>query len=161
MKIILLFFFFLISCIGIGQDKIEKIYICGDHECTSKKEINEYFKNNISIEVYSISKSSKRNKDFDLVELNLSKNEKKKLVWIAKQRDEIKKNLKTKDNFKRAKINEGEKNNKIQHNIKNSKKPKITLVRICKNIQECDIDNVEKIVSKMANEKKFPNLSFK
>ena len=40
-------------------------------------------------------------------------------------------------------------------------KPKIALVRICKDIQECDIDEVANKIFKIGNEKKFPNLTIK
>ena len=98
MKILFIFFFILVSCSTINDSKVKKVYICGDHECANKKEINDYFENNISIEIYTLSKSSKKDKDFDLVELNMSNEDKKNLVSVDVQkkqiRDKIKKEIK-------------------------------------------------------------------
>ena len=77
MKNLFIYFFILVSCTTISDNKVKKVYICGDHECANKKEINDYFENNISIEIYTLSKSSKKDKDFDLVELNMSNEDKK------------------------------------------------------------------------------------
>ena len=76
MKYIIIFFLFIIGCSGLNSDRIQKVYICGDHECKNKKEMDDYFKNNISIEVYSIRKTSKNDKQYDLVELNMTKQDK-------------------------------------------------------------------------------------
>ena len=89
MKILLIFFFILVSCSTISNNKVKKVYICGDHECVNKKEINDYFKNNISIEIYTLSKSSKKDKDFDLVELNMSKEDIKNIVSVDIQEKQI------------------------------------------------------------------------
>ena len=32
-------------------------------------------------------------------------------------------------------------------------------MRLCKDLQECDIDNVAKIIIKKGNEKKYPDLT--
>ena len=50
-KIIL--FLFVIQCAG-PLNKVEKVYICGDHKCANKAEAEEYFNNNISIEIIQI-----------------------------------------------------------------------------------------------------------
>ena len=55
-------------------------------------------------------------------------------------------------------MNKGEKITRTKSRIN---KPKITLVRICKDIQECDIDEVANIIFKIGNEKKFPDLTIK
>ena len=60
MRFLFILFFFILGCNSLNGEKTSKIYICGDHECASKKEIDDYFKNNISIEVYSISRTSKK-----------------------------------------------------------------------------------------------------
>ena len=44
MKYLFFLIFFLTHCSSITGDKTQKIYICGDHECADKKEINNYFK---------------------------------------------------------------------------------------------------------------------
>ena len=69
MKYLYLFIFTLL----VGCASSNKVYICGDHPCKNKKEVDEFFKNNISLEVYVVeSKRSKKIKQ-DLVELNLYK----------------------------------------------------------------------------------------
>ena len=60
MKYLIFLLFFLVNCTTLTGEKTQKIYICGDHECANKNEINDYFENNISIEVYTISEVSKK-----------------------------------------------------------------------------------------------------
>ena len=156
MKILFIFFFILVSCSTINNSKVKKVYICGDHECANKKEINDYFKNNISIEIYTLSKSSKKDKDFDLVELNMSNEDKKKLVSVDVQKKQIRDKIKKRNKISKLNIKKGE-NNIVNRKRKN--RSKITLVRICKNLQECDIDDVTKIIIKKGNEKKYPDLT--
>ena len=156
MKILLIFFFILVSCSTISNNKVKKVYICGDHECVNKKEINDYFKNNISIEIYTLSKSSKKDKDFDLVELNMSKEDIKNIVSVDIQEKQIRNKIKKRKKTSKLNIKKGE------NNIVNRKKinrPEITLVRICKDLQECDIDNVANIIIKKGNKKKYPDLT--
>ena len=156
MKILFIFFFILVSCSTISDSSVKKVYICGDHECKNKKEINDYFANNISIEIYTISKSSKKDKDFDLVELNMSKEDKKNLVSIDVQKKQITDKIKKRNKISKLNLKKGE--NNIVNRRKNNR-PKITLVRICKDLQECDINNVANIIIKKANDKKYPDLT--
>ena len=132
MKLFLFFFLFLISCGSISSEKSKRIYICGDHECKNNKEINEYFKNNISIEVYTITPSSKKQKDYDLIELNIPNEKKINMVSIDTKKKEITESLKKRKTTSKIKVKEGEKN--LINNPRNVR-PKITLVRICKNLQ--------------------------
>ena len=71
MKIILIFIslLLLISC-----NKPKTVLICGDHICINKKEAEQYFEENLSIEVKIIDKKVK--KEIDLVELNINQDEK-------------------------------------------------------------------------------------
>ena len=156
MKILFIFFFILVSCSTLNDSKVKKVYICGDHECKNKKEINEYFENNISIEIFTLSKSSKKDKDFDLVELNMSNEDKKNLVSVDVQKKQIRDKIKKRNKITKLNIKKGE-NNIL--NRKRKSRSKITLVRICKNLQECDIDDVTKIIIKKGNEKKYPDLT--
>ena len=156
MKILLIFFFILVSCSTTSDNKVKKVYICGDHECKNNKEINEYFENNISIEIYIISRSSKKDKDFDLVELNMSNEDKKNLVSVDVQEKQIRDKIKKRNRISKLNIKKGE-NSTV--NSKRKNRPKITLVRICKNLQECDIDNVAEIIIKKGNEKEYPDLT--
>ena len=156
MRFFLIFFFFIVCCNSLSSGKTTKIYICGDHECINKKEINDYFKNNISIEVYSITSSSRKDKDYDLVELNMSNDEKDEIITLASRKKDIKEDLKKRKKIAKTEINKGEVISQIK---KSKKKRKVTLVRICKNMQECDIDEVAKTLFKEANKKKYPNLT--
>ena len=156
MRFFVIFFFFIVGCNSLSSGKTSKIYICGDHECANKKEINDYFKNNISIEVYSITSSSRKDKDYDLVELNMSNDEKDEIITLASKKKDIKESLKKRKEIAKTEINKGEVISQIK---KSKKKRKVTLVRICKNMQECDIDEVAKTLFKEANKKKYPDLS--
>ena len=156
MKLFLFFFLFLISCGSISSEKSKRIYICGDHECKNNKEINEYFKNNISIEVYTITSSEKKEKDYDLIELNIPNEEKINMVSIDTKKKEITESLKKREITSKIKVKEGEKN---LINKPRNVRPRITLVRICKNLQECDIDEVAKIIFNRGSKKKFPDLT--
>ena len=88
--------------------------ICGDHVCINKAEANQYFEDNLSIEVKIIKK--KVNKNISLIELNLNNNspEKREITIIEKEKtnqevkilsndeiDKIKKEIK----FKKTKKN--------------------------------------------------------
>ena len=57
-----------------------------------------------------------------------------------------------------------EENNKIIKTPKNkerankNKATQFTFVRICKNLEECDIDKISKIIMEIGREKDFPDL---
>ena len=53
----------------IGCNKPRSVFICGDHVCVNKLEADQYFKENLTIEVKIIDK--KKSKNLNLVELNL------------------------------------------------------------------------------------------
>ena len=55
-KIYFFYFFFLAHCSSITGDKTQKIYICGDHECADKKEINNELNINNKKNVYDSNK---------------------------------------------------------------------------------------------------------
>ena len=63
------FFFIFIFIILQSCSKPKTVLICGDHICVNKKEANQYFEENLSLEVKILNKDNKKN--FDLVELNL------------------------------------------------------------------------------------------
>ena len=81
---LLLLFVFLLSC-----NKPKTVLICGDHICVNKSEAEQYFKENLSLEVKIIDKEDKN--EIDLVELNLNKDiNGKKIVSVAKKNLQIK-----------------------------------------------------------------------
>ena len=67
-------YFLLITLFFIIQNcsKPKIVYICGDHICVSKSEAEQYFEENLSLEVKIIDKENMEN--FDLVKLNLKDN---------------------------------------------------------------------------------------
>ena len=51
-------------------------------------------------------------------------------------------------------------NKKIKKTKETEKtKEKVTFVRLCKNLDECDIDQISKIIMKMGKDKPFPDLT--
>ena len=68
MRFILLIFSI---CLLVGCSKPKTVLICGDHVCINKAEAEKYFEENLSIEVKIVQRKNKKN--FDLVELNMQK----------------------------------------------------------------------------------------
>ncbi len=165
MRFLLFFFIFFFSCSSFNGEKTKKIYICGDHPCANKREVKNYFDNNISIEVYTVTAKKKRDKDFDLVQLNMSKEEKDKYVSLVEKEKSIKKKLKNRKKIEKIDIENEKKVKKIAKRTESKKKrkkkrtPNLTLVRLCKNLEECDIDDVAKIILDMSKKKKFPDIT--
>ena len=167
MKFFLLFLFvFLYSCSSpIGGEK--RVYICGDHTCVNSKEVKEYFNNNISIEIYTITSDKDEQKNFDLVELNLLKEklQSKEKIQISEKKKKIKKQIKERKKLAKLKMKKVEESNKIKEIVKKKetakkKKPtQFTIVRICKNSQECDIDKISKIIMDIGRKKDYPDIT--
>ena len=172
MKVIkIILFLFIIQCVG-PLNKVEKVYICGDHKCANKAEAEEYFNNNISIEIYTIDTKKEDDEYFDLVELNLLKDKlaTKNKIIVKDEKKKIDEKIKERKKLAKLKIKEIEKPvekiNQDQvklNNIKKTKpkkqKSKITFIRICKNLEECDIDKISKIVMEIGKEKDFPDIT--
>ena len=105
---LLLLFVFLLSC-----NKPKTVLICGDHICVNKSEAEQYFKENLSLEVKIIDKEDKN--EIDLVELNLNKDiNGKKIVSVAKK----------KSTNKDLKVLSSKEIRTIRKNIKKNKKIK-------------------------------------
>ncbi len=96
---------FLLNC-----SKSKTVLICGDHVCVNKAEANQYFEENLSIEVKVIEKKTRNS--FDLVELNLNKNQGKREVNISPK----------KNTDKNVKVLSKKEISIIKENIKNRKK---------------------------------------
>ena len=126
--LILSLLFILVNC-----SKPKTVLICGDHICVNKKEAEQFFEKNLSIEIKLIDK--KVSKEIDLIELNMKelsnkkkeisltskKNTKKKLKKLSSTEiSQIKKEIKEKSKNKIVKINEGN-NKKLKVNKVNSK----------------------------------------
>ena len=186
MKKILLF---LIIIALYGCNKTKTVLICGDHVCVNKAEAEQYFEDNLTLEVKVIDKKIKKN--IDLVELNLKTNieGKKEITLLNKDKtteeikvlsnDEIEKK---KDEIKRRKKN---KNKKIQDKkivkktkvkkTKKKQKPSDTVIKpkenvtksgkkitdICTILEKCSIDEISKYLVKQGTEKKFPDITIR
>jgi hypothetical protein len=74
-------FFILISCTGIN-----KTYMCGDKACLDKKQFEEYFSQNLIVEIQT--KEFKENSSVDLVKLNTNKSNNIKKNLLEDSRSE-------------------------------------------------------------------------
>ena len=171
--LIFIIFLLLINCsTPISGEK--RVYICGDHPCINNKEVKDYFDNNISIEVYTISSSKKKDESFSLVDLNLlrDKLKTKNKITITEKKKKINEQIKQRQKVAKLKIEKFEKKKDVKNtskikdnalkkeiNKKNNEPSNFTFVRICKNLEECDIDKISKIIMDIGKEKDFPKIN--
>ena len=164
--------------------KPKTVLICGDHICVNKAEAEEYFQENLSIEVKILDKRIKD--EMNLVELNLKQNqsEGKKINILSKKNTknkikilsneeitEIKKDIKNRKKEKKIakKITKKKKETidnekKITKSdskiLENSIKKKYDdVVDVCTIIKECSIDEISKYLLKQGKEKSFPDIT--
>tara|TARA_B100001059_G_C17489941_1_gene405875 strand:- start:95 stop:652 length:558 start_codon:yes stop_codon:yes gene_type:complete len=179
----LIIFFFIFSLSSCSSTK--KVLICGDHKCINKDEADQYFKENLSLEIRIIDKENV--KSFDLVKLNteqsptiiqknVSKNKLK--IFSKKELKQMKKKVekKKKSSLKSAKkiiknekrvekkfsqkVNTKEKDSsEINQYKKINKNNQIVKNDICEIVQKCDIDNISKYLIKIGKDKKFPKMN--
>jgi len=180
------FFYMLFTLILTGCNKPKVVLICGDHVCINKEEANQFFEDNLTLEVKVVDK--KKSQSLNLVELNLESNskEKKKIkifkkkktnkqikrlsnaevkkrkIEIKKRKELIEKRNKDKKIIRESKLRTKEnelKTNKIlqQNNLINKKNKKIT--DICDVLKECTIDKISKYLVKKGKEKDFPDIT--
>ena len=176
----LLFFFLVLSIYGCNKPKT--VLICGDHVCVNKAEAEQYFEENLTLEVKIIDK--KRSKEDNLVEINLNSNSSgkkevsifnkkqtsKKLkelsnLEIKRKKAEIRKKKKIKDTkiAKKAKLKEVKKKKKPQdsviktNKVVNNTSKKIT--DICTILEKCSIDEISKYLVKQGKKRKFPDIT--
>ena len=175
--------FFLSNC-----SKPKTVLICGDHVCVNKAEAEQYFEENLSIEVKIVSK--KLNIEEDLVELNLKESslENKKISISSKKATNNP--IKTLSNEEVVKIKEKVKNKKKEKKIakkivkkeikiKNKeiskqKKPKYKkeeiiisnvnknkkdVADVCTILEKCSIDEISKYLLDKGRNKKFPDIT--
>ena len=180
---------FLIILIIYGCNKPKTVLICGDHVCVNKAEAEQYFEDNLTLEVRVIDKKAK--KKIDLVELNLKSNsEGKKEISVSnksqtrkeikvlsndeieKKKSELKKrkkikNKKTKDKktTQQAKLQKPKKKQKPLDSITKTKKivnkPSKKITDICTILEKCSIDEISKFLVKQGKEKKFPDITIR
>ena len=140
MKYLSLIFLFLLL---FNCSKPKTVLICGDHICINKAEAEQYFEENLTLEVKVVNK--KINNDIDLIELNLEENPtgKKKITLLSK-----------KNTSKDLKILTNEEKSKIKKNInKKRKKKKINKKYIDKKKKDINA----KIKKKVDDSKKLKN----
>ena len=174
-KIYLIIFVLLVSC-----SSTKKVYICGDHECKNKSEKEDYFKNNISLEVYILENKKDIEKNQDLVKLNTNienkQNIKKKnLNFLEKRKIQSKKNPTSEKPIKMKLKSDSkvDKNMPVKkHQLNNDKlkfnNEKLTfttrnttkVIHMCKNLNECDIDVISKKINNLGKQKNYPKISF-
>ena len=184
MKIFLLFIF-LLSVLGCNKPKT--VLICGDHVCINKAEAEEYFEDNLSLEVKIIDK--KNTKETNLIELNLKSDEKgnKEIAILSKKQTNKELKILSKNEILKKKVQLKKRNNKKKKKIakkfknktnplakdnidKNSKirslkvqkavyNQKKTSRDICTIIEICNIEEISKYLIKKAKEGDFPDIT--
>jgi len=144
MKLIL---FFLISIFLTNCSKPKTVLICGDHICVNKKEAEQYFEENLTIEVKIIKKKEK--KRIDLVQLNLNENQSgKREINIFKKKNfdnELKILTKEEKNIIRKNIRN--KDSQKKYSYKKLKKKDIYNGEIDKTSKKQKTSKVEKIIN--------------
>ena len=82
---LILFLFFIILLSSCSKPKT--VLICGDHVCVNKAEAEQFFEENLTIEVKIIDKNIKD--EINLVELNLKKDQagKKEVIIFPKKKN--------------------------------------------------------------------------
>tara|TARA_B100000963_G_scaffold347456_1_gene353820 strand:+ start:12475 stop:12978 length:504 start_codon:yes stop_codon:yes gene_type:complete len=158
----LILIFFIQSC-----SKPRTVLICGDHICINKDEAEQYFKENLTIEVKIIDK--KKKKKVDLVELNLKENsdgDRKVNIFSKKKTD---KNLKKLSKPEIARIKESIRNKKKEvkkikqtyskNRYKSVNKRNTEVVDVCTIIKKCSIDEISKYLLDKGKKKKFPDIT--
>ena len=124
MKIIYLTFllFLLTNC-----TKPKAVLICGDHICINKTEAEQFFEENLSLEVKIIDKKIK--KEVDLIELNLKEKPsgERKITLLTK-----------KDTLKELKTLSNDEKEKIKKNIINKKKEMRAVKKKENNVKKAD-----------------------
>ena len=150
---LVLFFFFLFQ----NCSKPKTVSICGDHVCVNKAEAKQYFEENLSIEIKVVDK--KKNREINLVELNLINNSEnnKKVNIIQKEKTFKEIKVLSNDEIKniKDKIKKDQKSNKIAskktYKTKIRKKIKINKEKKIQEDRQTSIKEVKKISKKNVN----------
>ena len=182
--ILLLLVFFIYGC-----NNPKTVLICGDHVCINKAEAEQYFEDNLTLEVRVIDNKSKN--EIDLIELNLKSNseEKKEISMLSKdntkkpikvlsneeigrKKNELKKRKKIKN--KKVKKEKKIKKKKIKKLIEKQKSKEIIkkpneivnirdkkITDVCTILEKCNIDEISKFLVKQGKEKKYPDITIR
>ena len=188
MKIIISIFIliFLTNC-----SKPKAVLLCGDHVCVNKSEAEQYFEENLIIEVKIVDKKIKE--EVDLVQLNLleningkrnisihSKNSSNKELKILSNEEisKIKKNLKNKKEEKKlakkviinkdiekktksTKLKKIKPKKTIDNSKKNVNKDQKEFFDVCKVLKKCSIDEISKYLLDEGKNKDFPDITMR
>ncbi len=167
--LVIMFFVLLFSC-----TKPQTILICGDHKCVNKAEAEQFFEENLSIEVQIISK--KKQVSYNLVDLNLANDERNIKVIKNKNKKVVKKLSKEEAKEKKIEVNQKKKKlkqkkqlvkkevnlkKKIKVNTTSSKNSINNYSDICLKLEKCDIDSIAKYLIKESKAKDYPNISLR
>ena len=153
--------------------------ICGDHVCINKLEAKQYFEENLSIQVKILNQN--KNKEEDLVQLNLDSSfENKKKISIKKKanteksiktlsKDEIKdikSKIAKKNKIKKTKKNKLSVKSEIKIDNTNKKSFKVNkniyeVVDVCTIIEKCSIEEISKYLIDQGNERDYPDITIK
>ena len=153
--------------------------MCGDHECINKKEANQFFKDNLTIEVQIISKNKESR--FDLVDLNTTGEKPDIKIFKSKNKKVVKKLSKKEIKLKKKELKSNKKkivqiNKTTEVDTNSYKQDEVLLdqnktkqistykssqssIDICLQLKKCDIDSISNYLKKISNEKDFPNIS--
>ena len=181
-------FLLLIILVIYGCNKPKTVLICGDHVCINKAEAEQFFEDNLILEVRVINNKAE---EIDLVELNLksnsegvkeitvlNKNQTRKEIKvlsndeIERKKIELKKRKKIKNNknkskkiTKQSKLKKPKKKKEPLDSVTETKKivnkssKKIT--DICTILEKCSIDEISRYLVKQGKEKKFPDITIR
>ena len=176
-----LFFLIVLILLTKGCGGPKSVLLCGDHVCVNKKEANQYFQENLSLEVKII--DNHKNDDVNLIELNLRDDaDNKKIITLKKKNKTskpiknlskkeikiIKSKIKKKDEIKKIakkRINSEKKLSKKNKNLKddelviNVKKHNKNVVDVCTIVKKCSIDEISKYLLKEGRKKGFPEIA--
>ena len=174
MRVLLIFFIilFINSC-----SKPKVVLICGDHVCINKDEAQQFFEENMSIEVKIV--DSKEKKEINLVELNLMNNSEKKNIIVSKK-GKIERDIKilTNDEIEKKKLEINQKKiaKKVSRKVNAPKvfnrdikketiidnKKSQEIFNICLYIEnDCNIEEISKYLLKKGGDKDFPDITLR
>ena len=140
-------FILLIILTFYGCNKPKTVLICGDHVCINKAEAEQYFEENLTLEVRILDK--KKSKETSLVEINLESNtdDKKEISILSKKETNKKIKILSSAEIKEKKVEINEK-----RKAKIVKKRNIKKVRDKKVVKQVKL---EKLITKEKDQKKL------
>ena len=173
------YFFFVLIFFTYSCTKQKSVLICGDHKCINKSEAKQYFEENLTIEVQIITKNKKTS--FNLVDLNMGQKNPEIKVFKNKNNKVVRKLSREEIKIKKAELRKKQKKSKLKTKTdiketitvyKNPIKKEVTMkqktssknlynksIDICLKVEKCDIDSITSYLTKLSNEKDYPDIS--